>query len=328
MKLNTLLCVALLTSTTLAQTQNTKPPGRTKPPTQQTQKNTAQQFPFDDARHMTVIVMLVPPNSLPIPHGSGVWIGKQGYIVTCWHVIQDAPDLVQVGLEEEPYVNEGIPNISITGVVRLIAEVKVVAHDENTDIAILKSPITPDQVLNHFQPMVTTEGPGFHPITPQSRLFAEGACLNPKFPPRGETLLLTGFPIPQSTPVTMIFQTAVATGFTSRPAKDTSPPSTGLRLMLSAVTNPGNSGGPLFDAHGSVVGLLEGNLLAPVATVQFGSAICSWMHLDASGHPARDASGNVIPPVAQPCMQNSGISFAVPARFIDELAKKNNINLE
>jgi hypothetical protein len=50
---------------------------------------------------------------------------------------------------------------------------------------------------------------------------------------------------------------------------------------------------------------------------------CSWARIGDNGQHVLDPSA---PP--QPCKQNSGISFAVPAKFIVDLAKKNNINLD
>ena len=96
--------------------------------------------------------------------------------------------------------------------------------------------------------------------------------------------------------------------------------------MLSLVSNPGNSGGPVFDADGKVVGLLEGNLPSPIRDKEGRDLTYLRPKLDATGQPIRDASGQPVPEEA-PYLQNSGISVAVPAKFIAELAKKNNIAL-
>ena len=42
----------------------------------------------------------------------------------------------------------------------------------------------------------------------------------------------------------------------------------------------------------------------------------------------RDAAKNPVPDVLVPCMENSGISYAVPAQMIIDLAQANNINLD
>jgi hypothetical protein len=58
-------------------------------------KTLAQQLPFADARNMTLMILLTDPPPMPgmrpiakpLPNGSGVWIGKNGYVATCQHVI-------------------------------------------------------------------------------------------------------------------------------------------------------------------------------------------------------------------------------------------------
>lgn len=98
--------------------------------------------------------------------------------------------------------------------------------------------------------------------------------------------------------------------------------------MLSLVSNPGNSGGPVFGHDGNVVGLLEGNLLSPMKDLDDKQILsCLRAKLDPVGKPLVDQVGNPILE-STPCVQNSGISFAVPAQFIIDLAKKNNIDLQ
>jgi S1-C subfamily serine protease len=92
------------------------------------------------------------------------------------------------------------------------------------------------------------------------------------------------------------------------------------------VSNPGNSGGPVLDTDGRVIGLLEGNLPSPIRDEQSHQVYSPRVRLDASGQPIRDATGQLQFEIT-PLAQNSGISLAVPARFIAELAKKNNIDI-
>ncbi len=60
-----------------------------------------------------------------------------------------------------------------------------------------------------------------------------------------------------------------------------------LKILISTVANPGNSGGPVFDSDGKVIGILEGGL------------------------PSRQGR--------DPAQAQSGIAVVVPAHFLLEL---------
>jgi S1-C subfamily serine protease len=209
-------------------------------------------------------------------------------------------------------------NISITGVASLI-DADLVASDPDTDVAILKAHKTPDQARPG--PLVSGNVPPS--ITPQTPISPKGAILKTDFPQPGETLLLAGFPLGKNE---LVLQTGVATGFHSNPTAVSSPPASALRIMLSLVANPGNSGGPVLDADGKVIGLLQGALQSPIRDEQNRDLYYMRPKLDQNGQPMHDASGPILE--SAPYLQNSGISFAVPAKFIAELAKKNHIDLK
>jgi S1-C subfamily serine protease len=295
-------------------------------------KNSSEKLPFADARNMTVMVFFADPpprrGMLPIAHadasGSGVWVGKTGYVATCQHVIASWHGPFKIGFARNAYVAEGGVTITIGASVNLW-DADLVASDPDSDVAILKAHVSPG---NAEPPPLVTGVPiaGERVITPQIPVSPKGAVLRTDFPASGETLLLAGYPIWQRT---LILQIGPATGVNFLEGS-TNHVASGLRIFLSLVSNPGNSGGPIFDTKGRVVGLLEGNLLAPVTQDLQGvkyQAYCGWAPIGPDGRPNLDSAGNPPPPPA-PCWQNSGISYAVPARSIAELAKKNNIDLE
>jgi S1-C subfamily serine protease len=270
---------------------------------------------------MTVTISWAPTPTTQthVTLGSGVWVGKAGYIATCQHVINGRSGPFWIGLTHEPLAFGSTPTIAVGNVVSYAAD--LLYSDVDTDVAILKSHITPEQANREAVTTTMLAGPLTNPP-----ISARVASISNRFPEPGETLLLAGYPLDGAA---LILQTGTATGLFSQHITDHSPvPSTQrLRIMLSLVSNPGNSGGPVFDADGKVIGLLQGNLLSYVSSDDLGVAYCAWQHLDANGQPTRNPSGQ---PQLQPgpCMQNSGISYAVPAKFIADLAKSKNINLD
>lgn len=212
-------------------------------------------------------------------------------------------------------------NLSIGSASELIPA-DVVASDPDSDVAILKAQKGLSNIL--FQPTAAFLGPGKppNPVVQERPPSPKGAVLRTEFPNLGETVLLAGFPLGEET---LVLQTGVATGFYSHGMMRVTPPSKGLRLMLSLVSNPGNSGGPVLDTNGRVLGLLEGNLQSSTRDRDGRDLICFRPSLDSNGQLLRNPTNNQ--PILEPasCLQNSGISVAVPARFVLDLATKSQI---
>jgi S1-C subfamily serine protease len=301
------ICTTLLVSAaSLAQS----PPQK---PTQKTATKATASLPFELAHSVTVAVMTkTPPDNKPL--GSAVWIGKNGYLATCEHVIRGLQVPILIGIAFKPFVSADEKSITIAGAMS-VTDATVIASDRNTDVAILKAAQTPAQFFRG--PLVA----GVNASTPQSPMSALGTTLQSEFPKPGDTVLLAGYPL---TGHTLILQTGPAVGLafpTPLMSAD------GLRIMLSLVSNPGNSGGPVLDATGKVVGLLEGNLQSPIRDENNLQVIAPRVRVDSQGQPIRDANGNFVYDLV-PLEQNSGISVAIPAKFILRLAKEQKIQLE
>ena len=312
------LAAATLATPTHAQTSS-------QPQTPPSQQNTPNRLPFRQARNMSVIVFYKPDADFPQALGSGVWIGDTGYVATCAHVVathRNGP--FTIGLPYDNLAMRGAVNISISNLATGY-EAKVEASDAKTDVAILKVEKRPSQIF--VQQEVVILGPqNATTITPYERPTPKGTEMETKIPTPGDQLLIAGFPLGQ---YTLVLQTGTATGTIPQNEQIPGPPDQSVRIMISAVTNPGNSGGPVLNEQGKLVGLLEGNLTTTVKTDQEGIAICAWQKLGPDGQPEKDPVTNQ--PVKQKldaCQQNTGISYAVPSQLIVDIAKRNKINLD
>ena len=223
-----------------------------KKPTAPPAKDTAI-LPFDLARKVTMAVMQRTQYGV-VPLGSAVWIGKKGYLATCEHVVRNVAFPLKVGMAYDPYLATGAISVTISRAMN-ITDATIAASDAATDVAILKASQTPDQF---FGQLVTGSAPP-NSASSNTTTSAAGAVLSSDLPARGATLLLSGYPLDGRM---LILQVATATGeaFSDQPSTES------LRMMLSVVSNPGNSGGPVLDSSGAVVGLLEGNRHTQSAT--------------------------------------------------------------
>jgi S1-C subfamily serine protease len=300
------LCTLFIAPVCISQTAS-------KAPRPSTPKKSPLPLPFADARQMTVLVKIKDSaESL----GSAVWIGKTGYLATCYHVVKNIQRPVVVGMPLEPTYFGGVAIVDDMS----ILDVTVVAWNETTDVAILKAANPPGR---HPTPTAYVSVRGQLP--PATTSISKGATIAAEPLKPGQSVLLAGYPLNQTT---LILQTGTATGEGFFPSQDPPlpPVENGRRIMLSLVSNPGNSGGPVLDNTGRVIALLEGNLLSPLRANGL-PLVCSLPKINTAGSPIIDSSGNPIPGKPVWCTQNSGISLAVPAQFISDLAEANHIDL-
>jgi hypothetical protein len=178
----------------------------------------------------------------------------------------------------------------------------VAAADKKADVAILKVSPNPFTTPPSIQRMVNGE--------PAIKLAS--ADLSTGLPNPGDLALLAGYPLGRPDLLTQrgtVAAVALVDDFQGSEA------SKGVRIILSLVSNPANSGGPVFGSDGKVLGLLRGNFPSPVKDEAQRQALYV--------RPKRDANGNFVPDAngqqqfeTAPMIQNSGISVVVPARFV------------
>lgn len=148
--------------------------------------------------------------------GSGVIIDPDGYIVTNAHVISGAQHVrVSIPIVAASESADG-PIISRS---RLV-EARVVGADDDIDLAVLKIEATSLPALHLAD---------YNKLRPGDFVFAFGS-------PEG-------------------LQDSVTMGVVSTPARQLDPDSPVVYVQSDAPTNPGNSGGPLVNVDGELVGI-------------------------------------------------------------------------
>jgi S1-C subfamily serine protease len=231
--------------------------------------------------------------------GSGVWVSEEGYVATCWHVVKDATGQVIVNVSLAVYNK----NLTVTASFYTM-NAHVVAHDETADVAILKVENNP-----------FTNPPSTFIKTPKSAIRARFAV--PRFrqqvPDSGEQVVLAGFPLGRPD---LISQTGIVAGMgIPGEIRNPAPIARLVRVFASVVSNPANSGGPVLDSSGQLIGILEGNLPSLMRDEQGRDVLYYRPRRDPNGTPISDQNGNVQNEIA-PLYQNSGISVIVPVEFV------------
>ena len=241
-------------------------------------------------------------------HGSGVWL-DEGIVVTCWHVVANAHD-IKVSIGSGDVITLG--SSTFEGV--FIADsATVLEHDEESDVAILKTTHNPFKSTSSLIKTPKQE------IKPRLAI----AKLKETLPVAGTLTVLSGYPMKG---LDLISQTGNAAGTGMLPMNPMigtiKHPTNAFRLLVSVVANPGDSGGPVLDDHGDLIGILEGNLPSPVKDEIQKQARYVRVKRDAEGNMLTDDKGN--PQLEEVAMtQNSGISLVIPTRLIVPLFKKS-----
>ncbi|MEA2759123.1 MAG: serine protease Do [Methylobacteriaceae bacterium] len=190
-----------------------------------------------------IVQVLTPIPTGGVGLGSGFWVDEGGVVATCWHVVQANPTAkIQIRSAVDALFDTARNNNVFAN--WEVFSASVVAHDEANDLAILKVDGTP--FGQKRAPMIVIDDKAL------SAHYAS-SIINDELPVSGQQVLIAGYPLGQ--PYRVVQEGSVASVAHSLPGWGQT-----LKILVSTVANHGNSGGPVYDTQGKVVGLLEGEL--------------------------------------------------------------------
>lgn len=294
----------------------------------------------DFARLVSVQIRIKSPGEVvPRAAGSGVWISNR-YIVTCEHVIRGAsPKSISIAVPQQGGFYSPQSQSSMTGYLRGYSA-EVVFTDAVADVAILQL-VDMGGALSDGYPFK----------------FAKMADTLPEI---GTETVLSGFPLGGSDLITQFGNVGGLSSIESVTEDDswgerlrndtrgfprfkdqteaqrlTSDTIRLVRVLVSVVSNPGNSGGPVLDEKGLLVGLLEGNQNVParksdgspqtvMTPVEVGGLIVGVDGRTESETDFLSQRDSTFQPRLLPQMvfENTGISYVVPAPAIAKLLRR------
>jgi len=178
--------------------------------TRESENNLSVEEAYDKVVTSVVIIKTYVMSSVDVyAEGSGMIISDDGYILTCYHVVEDCNSMTVTTNDGDTY------------------EATVVAYDANTDIAILK---------------IDASG-----LTPVEFGSSDDAAI-------GQFVLAVGNPGSEELSSSLTF------GVLSGKQRESSLASYNTLLQFDAAVNPGNSGGPLCNLSGQVIGLVSSKI--------------------------------------------------------------------
>jgi S1-C subfamily serine protease len=184
--------------------------------------------------------------------GSGFVVDRSGLVLTNHHVIRGSSELT-VSIQRR----DSTDTIELDGA-------RVAAVDPGQDFALVSLPAAPPEVARD----------GGYPC----------AALRIDAPPvQGESVFVIGNPVAGQ----KILEFSATTGIVSNAHRSLAQ---GTYLQTNAVVNPGNSGGPIFDAHGAVLGVITIKVIASDTI-----ALALHAHHAARFIAERNAPAHVVP---------------------------------
>lgn len=250
-----------------------------------------------------------PMPGLPVA-GSGFFVSKGGYVLTAGHVVRGAEDgaraagATRITLQVGITLDASFPdNTNMSGNFTFV-DAALVEVDDIHDLALLK--LSRNPFLGEVRNEIVLKGREGAPLRVTT------ASLDSQLPSEGESLLVSGYPLPQSIPtfvtqkgiVASVYLSAVDVRRPGGPADSESPQIVNV-ILLAAAVNPGNSGGPVYEpTSGRVVGICDAYMNSPLFT-------------------NKQHTVNVNP--QESLTQNSGLAIVVPIQYAIELLRKNNV---
>jgi S1-C subfamily serine protease len=237
--------------------------------------------------------------------GTGFFVSPSGYVLTAGHVIRSSEKAAREKGATNIAFRVGILlDTSSTSAIQFSGsfswvDASVIDIDEVHDLALLKVSRNP------FNGELQTRIAGPSGMLP----FNVGvARINPRLPDEGESLLVSGYPLDIPTFVSQRGMVASRSFYTvggPGPNSRFTTPETLDSIILDAVVNPGNSGGPVYDSEsGDVVGICDAYELAPLVTNKL--------------HSVEIAPGEFL-------NQNAGLAVVVPIKYAVEFLGKNRV---
>jgi len=194
-------------------------------------------FHPDDFAHVEASAPLrpFPPSSQPIPEkqlpqsgtGSGFFVSKMGHVITNAHVVQNCKK-VTIG----DNANKQVP-------------AELINTDRSNDLALLKLS-TLEMASAESKSLIQKLGIVVVPLASKGLLRSEDVRL-------GEKVLVAGYPFGEFFSNTIKVTVGVVSA--TRGAGDDSG-----QFQLDAAVQPGNSGGPIYDSSGNIVGVVVSQL--------------------------------------------------------------------
>jgi S1-C subfamily serine protease len=187
----------------------------------------------DAQQRAAAFVPAKPPTAIETAAGSGTgfFVTQDGYLLTAYHVVDGASKIVV----KTKY---------------LLLAARVVKVDKTNDVALLKitGAYPPAAVTNRV--LLQTPNPRLAAVSSKFRALQVSDSSGMRL---GDSVSTIGFPNPElqgNAPKFTRGEINSLAGFRDDP----------YRFQISAQIQPGNSGGPLLDKTGSVVGLVQSTL--------------------------------------------------------------------